>query len=135
MGDGWSLGRKDLIESESTTNHPDPRMHLRIGKGEIDSYGITDPSRRTEVLRLNYPGRKPEELPPVEMTKEKEVDGVIMVARVLLKIASEVEQDTYGEVEHGETKKKYQAIIKSGSRTSARLFRQLSAALEMALKP
>lgn len=41
MGDGWSL-QSGLIPSNGPTTHPDPRMHWKIGAGDIDSCPVRD---------------------------------------------------------------------------------------------
>ena len=40
MGEGWSEN-KGLIPSNEPVNHPDPRMHWKIGVGDIDPCPIT----------------------------------------------------------------------------------------------
>ena len=133
MGEGWSE-QKGLIPSEGITSHPDPRMHLRVGHGEIDSCPIKDKVRASEVLALHIPHREIQSQPPVEMTPKSNKEGglllgVKLVAFILTRLALEIERDTYGEVEHGETKKHYMAIIKSGQRNRVNFLRQISSEL------
>jgi hypothetical protein len=53
MGEGWSLGRRDLIPSNGPVTHFDLRMHWQIGTGDIDPCMPNRDRRKPRPLALS----------------------------------------------------------------------------------
>lgn len=73
MGEGWSTGRSDLIPSNGPVTHPDQRMHLKIGTGDLDPYPVT---RRDPPPPLREPIERELFAAAVRMAKKIFEDGV-----------------------------------------------------------